>query len=54
MGSSRSHANADNNYRLFRKMDIERLRIIRMLSHAGYSHMSILRMFLELDGGRTL
>jgi hypothetical protein len=34
-------------------MDIERLRIIRMLSKAGYSHMSILRMFLELDGGRT-
>ena len=45
--------NADNNYRLFRKMDIERLRIIRMLSHAGYSHMAILRMFLELDTGRT-
>ena len=45
--------NADNHYRLFRKMDIERLRIIRMLSHAGYSHMAILRMFLELDTGRT-
>jgi DNA-binding transcriptional MerR regulator len=45
--------NADNNYRQFRKIDIERLRIIRMLSKAGYSHMSILRMFLELDGGRT-
>jgi hypothetical protein len=24
-----------------------------MLSHAGYSHMAILRMFIELDGGNT-
>ncbi len=40
--------NSYNNYRLFRKMDIERLRIIRMLSHAGYSHMAMLRMFIEL------
>jgi DNA-binding transcriptional MerR regulator len=45
--------NADNNYRLFRKMDIERLRVIRMLSHAGYSHMAILRLFIELDKGNT-
>ena len=44
--------NSYNNYRLFRKKEIERLRIIRMLSKAGYSHMSILRMFLELDAGR--
>jgi len=28
------------------------MRIIRMLSHAGYSHMAILRMFIELDGGK--
>jgi len=45
--------NSYNNYRLFGKKEIERLRIIRMLSHAGYSHMAILRMFIELDGGKT-
>jgi DNA-binding transcriptional MerR regulator len=45
--------NSYNNYRLFRKKEIERLRIIRMLTKAGYSHMAILRMFLELDAGRT-
>jgi DNA-binding transcriptional MerR regulator len=45
--------NSYNNYRLFSKRDIERLQIIRMLSHAGYSHMAILRMFIELDGGKT-
>ena len=45
--------NSYNNYRLFGKREIERLRIIRMLSKAGYSHMAILRMFLELDKGNT-
>ena len=45
--------NRYNNYRLFRKNDIERLQIIRMLSTAGYSHMAILRMFIELDRGNT-
>ena len=45
--------NSYNNYRLFRQKEIERLRIIRMLSKAGYSHMAILRMFLELDAGNT-
>jgi DNA-binding transcriptional MerR regulator len=45
--------NSYNNYRLFGKNEIERLRIIRMLSHAGYSHMAMLRMFIELDGGNT-
>lgn len=45
--------NSYNNYRLFGKKEIERLRIIRMLSKAGYSHMSILRMFIELDKGNT-
>jgi DNA-binding transcriptional MerR regulator len=45
--------NSYNNYRLFSKRDIERLQIIRMLSHAGYSHMAILRMFIQLDGGKT-
>src|SRR6266540_3258010 len=45
--------NSYNNYRLFGKNEIERLRIIRMLSKAGYSHMAILRMFIELDKGNT-
>lgn len=45
--------NSYNGYRRFGKKEIERLRIIRMLSHAGYSHMAILRMFIELDGGQT-
>jgi hypothetical protein len=35
------------------KKEIERLRIIRMLSKAGYSHMAMLRMFIELDKGNT-
>jgi DNA-binding transcriptional MerR regulator len=43
--------NSYNNYRLFGKKEIERLQIIRMLTKAGYSHMAILRMFLELDRG---
>ena len=45
--------NSYNNYRLFGPRDIERLQVIRMLSHAGYSHMAVLRMFIELDGGKT-
>ena len=45
--------NTYNNYRIFGKKEIERLRIIRMLTRAGYSHMAILRMFLELDRGKT-
>jgi DNA-binding transcriptional MerR regulator len=45
--------NSYNNYRLFTKKDVERMHIIRLLSTAGYSHMAILRMFIEMDGGRT-
>ena len=45
--------NSYNNYRLFGKREIERLQIIRMLGKAGYSHMAILRMFIELDKGQT-
>ena len=45
--------NSHNNYRLFGKREIERMRIIRMLGKAGYSHMAMLRMFLELDKGNT-
>jgi DNA-binding transcriptional MerR regulator len=44
--------NSYNKYRLFGKREIERLQILRMLGKAGYSHMSILRMFLELDKGK--
>ena len=43
--------NSYNNYRLFGNKEIERLRIIRMLGKAGYSHMAMLRMFIELDKG---
>jgi DNA-binding transcriptional MerR regulator len=42
-----------NGYRRFGGKEVERLSIIRMLSRAGYSHMAILRMFIELDGGKT-
>jgi DNA-binding transcriptional MerR regulator len=45
--------NSHNNYRLFGSKEIERMRIIRMLSRAGYSHMALLRMFIELDKGNT-
>ncbi len=43
--------NSYNTYRLFGSSEIGRMRVIRMLSQAGYSHMSILRMFIELDNG---
>jgi DNA-binding transcriptional MerR regulator len=45
--------NSYNGYRLFGEREIGRLRVIRMLSRAGYSHMAMLRMFIELDGGNT-
>ena len=40
-----------NGYRLYGAADIGRLRVIRMLSRAGYSLMAILRMLLQLDRG---
>jgi DNA-binding transcriptional MerR regulator len=52
-GLLRVPRNSHNKYRLFGKKEIERMRIIRMLSKAGYSHMALLRMFLELDKGNT-
>ncbi len=52
-GLIRVRRNSYNGYRLFGKKEIERLRVIRMLSRAGYSHMAMLRMFIELDGGNT-
>jgi DNA-binding transcriptional MerR regulator len=42
-----------NRYRLYGAAQIGRLRVIRMLSRAGYSTMAILRMVLHLDGGTT-
>jgi len=42
-----------NGYRLYGAVEIGRLRVIRMLSRAGYSMMAILRMLLQLDRGQT-
>ena len=33
--------------------EVSRLRVIRMLSHAGYSLSAILRMLIQLDQGET-
>jgi DNA-binding transcriptional MerR regulator len=43
--------NKKNGYRLYGAAEISRLRVIRMLSRAGYSIMAILRMLLHLDQG---
>ncbi|MCC7451728.1 MAG: MerR family transcriptional regulator [Anaerolineae bacterium] len=40
-----------NGYRYYGAVEISRLRVIRMLSRAGYSLMAILRMLLQLDRG---
>ena len=45
--------NSYNGYRIYRMKEISRLRVIRMLSRAGYSHMAMLRMFLDLEAGNT-
>jgi DNA-binding transcriptional MerR regulator len=44
---------AGNGYRRYGPADISRLRIIRLLSRAGYSQMAILRMVHRLDQGDT-
>lgn len=44
---------AENRYRSYGPAAISRLRVIRLLSRAGYSHMAILRMLLQLDRGVT-
>lgn len=44
--------NPANGYRCIGQAEIERLRIIRLLSHAGYSMMAMLRMFIQLDAGK--
>jgi DNA-binding transcriptional MerR regulator len=43
----------NNGYRLYGAAEIGRLRVIRMLSRAGYSTMAILRMLLHLDQGKA-
>jgi DNA-binding transcriptional MerR regulator len=40
-----------NGYRRYGTKEISRLRVIRMLSHAGYSIAAILRMLIQLDQG---
>jgi DNA-binding transcriptional MerR regulator len=42
-----------NGYRRYGEQEISRLRVIRMLSRAGYSISAILRMLLQLDQGET-
>jgi DNA-binding transcriptional MerR regulator len=42
-----------NGYRRYGEREIGRLRIIRLLSRAGYSLAAILRMLLQLDRGET-
>jgi DNA-binding transcriptional MerR regulator len=46
--------NPNNNYRLYSQVEIERLRVIRMLRLAGYSIMAILRMMIQLDRGTRI
>ena len=42
-----------NGYRRYGAKEISRLRVIRMLSRAGYSTGAILRMLVQLDRGET-
>jgi DNA-binding transcriptional MerR regulator len=41
-----------NGYRRYGLVEINRLRVIRMLLRAGYSTMAVLRMLLQLDQGQ--
>ena len=45
--------NPSNGYRRYGAKEMSRLRVIRMLSRAGYSIGAILRMLLQLDRGET-
>ncbi len=45
--------NPANGYRLYGPEEMGRVRVIRMLSGAGYSTMAILRMLLQLDSGQA-
>jgi DNA-binding transcriptional MerR regulator len=42
-----------NGYRRYGAKELSRLRVIRMLSRAGYSTGAILRMLIQLDRGET-
>ena len=42
-----------NGYRRYGGVELSRLRVIRMLSRAGYSTGAILRMLIQLDRGET-
>jgi DNA-binding transcriptional MerR regulator len=42
-----------NGYRRYSAHELSRLRVIRMLSRAGYSTAAILRMLIQLDSGET-
>lgn len=44
--------NPANNYRLYGTAEIGRLRVIRLLTRAGYSTMSVLRLLRQLDEGQ--
>ncbi len=44
--------NPANGYRMYGPEQISRMRVIRMLSRAGYSSMAILRMLVHLDRGQ--
>jgi DNA-binding transcriptional MerR regulator len=48
-GLARIPRHPHSGYRLYGAAEIGRLRVIRMLSRAGYSQMAILRMMLHLD-----
>ncbi len=52
-GLIRIPRNPANGYRCIGETELERLRIIRLLSHAGYSMMAMLRMFIQFDRGDT-
>jgi DNA-binding transcriptional MerR regulator len=43
-----------NGYRLYGPEEIGRLRVVRVLVNAGYSHMAILRLMLRLDRGEEV
>jgi DNA-binding transcriptional MerR regulator len=42
-----------NGYRLYGTSEYSRLRVIRVLTQAGYSQMAILRMLRHFDNGKT-
>ncbi len=52
-GLIRAPRDPQNGYRRYGAAEISRLRVIRMLSRAGYSLAAILRMLLQHDRGET-